>query len=166
MKKIFLISLPLIFISIFIKAQEAPKNSNLIIIKTSDNIDDSFKEMGRVLLNEGYELETADKDFYVITTKVKQKKYGFMGGGSLELKLNIQFDQVSDSTHLKIKGYVNSDQLASAAGDKNNSFDKDADRIKNKGSKGSISKSSWIFIDEFAKKYENGIINYIIEESK
>ena len=95
MKKIISISLLLLLISVSGKAQEAPEKSNLILIKTSDNIDESFKNIGRILINEGYELETADKNFYVITTKVTQKKYGFMGGGSLELKFNVEFDEAA-----------------------------------------------------------------------
>jgi len=166
MKKVVLFFLSLIMVTNAIKAQEAPKNSNVIIIKTTENIDDSFKKVGRILIHEGYELETADKDFYMITTKITQKKYGLMGGGSLEVKFNIQFDQSNDSTIIKIIGFTNSAQLATAAGLNNDSFDKDAIRVQNKGANGSIIKSSWIFMDEIAKKYMNGTISYIIEESK
>ena len=165
MKKAILFFLTLAMVTNAIKAQETPKNSNVIIIKTTENIDDSFKKMGRIIINEGYELETADKDFYMITTKITQKKYGFMGGGSLEIKFNIQFDQSNDSTTIKMIGFANSDQLATASGLKNDSFDKDAFRIQNKGANGSIIKSSWILMDDIAKKYVNGIISYLIEEN-
>ena len=78
MKKLTAISI-FILLTIFAVAQEAPKNANLIQIKTSNKIDDAFKKIGRILINEGYELEIADEVFNMITTMVTEKKYGFMG---------------------------------------------------------------------------------------
>jgi hypothetical protein len=76
MKKLITI---LFFLPIFGFGQDTdiPKKTNLITIHTSDNIDESFKRMGRILLNDGYELETADKIFYMMTTKIKLMKCGF-----------------------------------------------------------------------------------------
>ncbi|MFT6129315.1 MAG: hypothetical protein ACJATN_001037 [Neolewinella sp.] len=166
MRKFLLTSLALVFISLFVNAQDAPKKSNLILLSTSDNIDDSFKKMGRLLINAGYEFETANKDFYLITTKVRQQKYGFGGMGSLEMKLTVEFNEVSDSTHFTIRGLVTSGQLARAAGNTKNRFDKNAYRIENKGAKGSILKSAWIFMGDLAKKYENSKIDYSQEDEK
>lgn len=162
MKKI-IFNLLFCVISVNLIAQEAPKKSNLIIVRTTDNIDDSFKKVGRILINDGYEIETSDKNFYMITTKVRQKKYGMMGGGTLEIKLIFQIDQISDTTLIKVKGYVNSMQLASTAGMRNDSFEKSAIRIENKGANGSIIRSAWEFMDEIAKKYDAGQIVYSIE---
>ena len=75
MKKLLLILLCLPMIGF--GQTDIPKKTNLITITTEDNIDDSFKKMGRLLINKGYELETADKTFHMITTKVKSMKCGF-----------------------------------------------------------------------------------------
>jgi len=150
----------------FLNAQVAPKKSNLIIIKSSDKIDDSFKKIGRILMDEGYELETADKTFYSISTKITHKNYGLMGGGSLELKFFFQFDQIQDTTVIIFRGRVNSNQLAVASGMKHENFEKDAIRIENRGATGSIIKSSWELMENIAKRYSPCSIGYKEEIDK
>ncbi|THH34212.1 hypothetical protein [Neolewinella litorea] len=152
-------------------SQDAPKGANVIEIHTADNIDDAFKKMGRLLLDEGYTLETADKNFYVITTEVRKMNYGFMNAGELEMKLIIEFNDDEDGTTMILKGMKSSEQLHRAATtgagvSSNTSFDKDASRILNKGGKGSIVGASWIFMENLAKGYKGGKIEYLTEETR
>ena len=162
MKKLITI---LFFLPIFGFGQDTdiPKKTNLINIHTSDNIDESFKRMGRILLNDGYELETADKIFYMMTTKIKLMKCGF--GCSVSVKYTIQFDEVGDSTNIKISGRAYSgDVYEVIVGKKEeNGFDKSSFLIENKGMKRSIAKESFNFMNNIAVKYDLGVISYSIK---
>ena len=162
MKKLLLILLCLPIVG-FGQEIKIPKKTNLISIKTVDNIDDCFKKMGRLLMNEGYELETADKVFYMITSKVKSLKCGF--GCNVSVKYTIQFDEVKDSTEIKITGRAYSgDVFKVMTGKKeDNGFDKSSFLIENVGMKRSVAKESFNFMNNFAVKYENAKISYLIK---
>lgn len=140
-------------------AQEAPKDANLIQIKTSDDIDNAFMKVGRILGTEGIPIETVDRTFYMIVTQVMEKQYGFLGAGRFEVKLNFQFDKTSEGTIVNVRGSYRetSDPDLIKPGD--------FMRISNKGGmKGSVLKETWLFMDEIAQKSCDGEVNYIIEE--
>lgn len=141
-------------------AQEAPKKANLISVKLDDNIDSAFRNVGRLLLDEGYELATADKVFYAITTEVADKTTGFMKP-TLEIKFNLIFNELEDGTSVDIK-LMFLDKSLGRSGKKN--FDDQAMRAENRGAKSSALKTAWKVLDNFAKKIDGGSITYIIEE--
>lgn len=160
-KKIIIISL-LMAASNIITAQEAPRNANLIQIKTSDNIDESFRKIGRMLGTEGYKLETVDRDFYMIATEVMEKDFGgFLGAARarLEIKFNIQFDEIPEGTTINIRGTFRDITKTSF------SVSGDFQRIENRGARNSILRDSWNFMNEIALKYDNGELSYIIEDT-
>ena len=162
MKKLLLILLCLPMIGF--GQTDIPKKTNLITISTDDNIDDSFKKMGRLLINEGYELETADKIFYMITTKIKSMKCGF--GCNVSVKYTIQFDELGDSTGVRLSGRAYSGDVYQAMTGKKeeNGFDKSSFIIENKGMKRSISKESFNFMNDIAIKYEKARVSYSIKQ--
>jgi hypothetical protein len=120
--------------------------------------------MGRLLINEGYELETADKIFHMITTKIKSMKCGF--GCNVSVKYTIQFDELGDSTGIKLSGRAYSGDVYQAMTGKKeeNGFDKSSFIIENKGMKRSVVKESFNFMNKIAIKYENARVSYILEQ--
>ena len=162
MKKLLLILLCLPMIGF--GQTDIPKKTNLITITNDNNIDDSFKMMGRLLINEGYELETADKTFHMITTKVKTMKCGF--GCNVSVKYTIQFDELGDSTSIKISGRAYSGDVYKVMTGKKeeNGFDKNSFIIENTGMKRSVAKESFNFMNNIAIKYEDSKLSYTIKQ--
>jgi len=157
MKRITLLLLCLF--PLFSTAQ-APKKANVIVIKTNDSEDEAFKKMGRILLNEGFEMETLDKDFYMLVTKIKGCGYGLMKAGTVDIKIKCQIDAKNDQRTIILTGKMNSPELMTYSPTE---FDSKAMVIENIGGKSSIAGASWLIMDEIAKKYEDGEIEYLIK---
>ena len=161
-KKIKRIALILLLLPIILLGQEIEKNVNKIIIVTSDNIDDSFTKMGRILLSESYDLEMSDKTFYMITTKVTSKKY-------CDVKFNFQFDSRNDSTQITLTGkavdlaVLNAFSKGMTGENGNYNFEKNSFQIKNSGWKKSASKESFNYMNSLATMYSNSKIFYLKE---
>lgn len=137
---------------------QAPKKSNTIIISTSDTEAEALKKIGRILLNEGYVLETVDKDFYMLVTKMKTCKYGMGGLGNIDIKINAQIDKEGDMSKIKLTGKMNSSDFGKYTIEE---FDAKALPIECCGPKSSMAGASWIMLDGIAQKYEGGEISYL-----
>lgn len=130
-------------------SQEAMPDANLIIITTPDKPDAALKNIGRIFVASDYEIESSDANLGLITTKPTKKGYGFLGAGSLIVKLTAQIDECDSSTCISLTG----------------KFDENM-KIENAGMNGSPKKSSWNFMDGIAKKYKGGKITYEVVHDK
>jgi len=158
MKKLTFIIIKLLLVASLINAQEAPKDANLIQIKTSDNIEEVFMKVGRTLGTEGIPIETVDRTFYMIVTEAMEKQYGFLGAGRFEIKLNFQFDHTTDGTIINIRGNFRETSRPDLI------RIGDFSRIRNRGMNNSVEKETWKFMDELAQKSCNGEFTYIVEK--
>lgn len=156
MKKLLLILV--LFISTNYVFSQAPKKSNTILVSTIDSESEALKKIGRILLNEGFVLETIDKDFYTLVTKPKTCNYGMLNAAKLDVKISVQIDKTENKSVLSITGKVNSPDFNSY---NDSSFDAGALIIENKGPKSSISGASWLIMDNIAKNYEEATIEYL-----
>lgn len=138
-----------VLISIGLKAQKVPKKVDLIVQTIEHDIDEIFGKIGRILIDNGYEMESADKTFYSIITKPKKYKYGFMNSQELYVKLRIMLSANEEAVRIKTKGFLNEDM-----------------RIKNVGMKNSLAKEGWNFMHEMVKKFPADKIEYFIESEK
>ena len=107
MKKLTIVSF-LIFITI-IKADNeqksnAPEGSNTIIVTTTDDATTAFRNIGRLLTSEGFEIQTSDINLMQLTTKHKKETYGFLGGKKYYLALIVQIDEIDKKAIITIKG--------------------------------------------------------------
>ena len=129
-------------------AQEILPDANRIIITTLDKPETAFKNIARIFVASDYEIESSDINLGLVTTKLTKKSYGFLGAGSLNLKLTAQIDECDSSTCISLFG----------------KFDQDM-QIENGGMGGSPKKSAWNFMNEIAEKYKGGKLKYeIVEE--
>ncbi len=158
MKKLVLFILVIFPVLVF---AQAPKKANTIIIVTSDSDDVAFKKMGRIFINEGFEMQTLDKDFYMLVTKIKNYNYGMMGAGKIGIKLTAQIDIQDEESMITVTGKVISSQISSYTDE---SFDSNAITIENVGGKSSISGASWRIMNEIAQKYNDGKISYFVKQ--
>ena len=154
MKRLFLL---FVLIVPLLSYSQAPKKSNTIIISTSDPEADALKKIGRVLLNEGFILETVDKDFYMLVTKIKTCTYGMGGLGDIDIKLSVTIDKTGDKSAITLTGKYNSQDFGKYTPEQ---FDAKALPIECCGPKSSMGGASWLIMEGIAKKYEGGEISY------
>jgi len=157
MKRILLI-LTLIMPLFCFSQTTAPKKANTIILKTGLSADEAFKNFGRILIKEGFTMETLDKDFYMLSTKVKTCNYGMLNAAKLNIKINCQIDQKEENTEIKITGSAIDVALSRTL-----SFDANSFVVSNRGPKSSVAGASWLIMDGLAKKLEGAEISYLIE---
>lgn len=148
MKKILLLLLFCYFCPSILISQDTNDNSklfsepqddaNLILIYTSENPEQAYKTLGRHFYKSGYEFDLRDETLLLYSTRFKEKSYGLLGMGKLEIKLFAEIEQQDSLTVIKLTG-------------------KYCDNcwISNAGMSGSIIKSSWEFLNEFAVEYPN-----------
>jgi hypothetical protein len=156
MKTLFLF----LFLSIIIFPQDILENANTIIINTSDSPEDAFKNIGKILMKDGYTLENVDKTFLMLVTKPSSVNFGLMNMQNLDLKISSEI--LENPTRIKmVCEFMNRDicKALNLAPD----FDLRKDRAKN--TSGDYA-SAFELMDVVAKKYPNGKIEYLIEEVK
>ncbi|WP_372775655.1 hypothetical protein [Mangrovibacterium sp.] len=142
----------------FISFSQAQKKSNVILVSTSDAEPEALKKIGRILLNNGFVLETVDKDFYILVTKMKTCKYGMGKIANVDVKISVQIDKKEDLSILTITGKYNTPDLISYTIEE---FDSKSSPIECCGPKSSLAGASWLIMDGVATKYENGEISYL-----
>lgn len=156
MKKLVLFILFSIPLSAF---SQAPKKANTIIITTMESKDEAFKKLGRILLNEGFTLETIDKDFYMLVSNIKTFSHGFLDAGKVDIRINIQIDRKEEKIVIRLTGKFSSPQISQYTVSE---FDSRAMQIENTGAKGSSANASWLILSNMAQKYGSGDIEYLI----
>lgn len=155
----------LLIVSGFISAQEVKKDSigiqysnepfddcNTILIYTTEKPEEAFKTIGRLLFNAGYELEMRDEFLQIVTTKFTKKSYGLLGMGSLEMRIFAQVESADTITYIRITGKYGSKEIDRVSlGVKY--FGETGTWVHNLGMSGSLGKSSWNILNEFALTY-------------
>jgi hypothetical protein len=154
------------FLPSILFSQEPPDDATTIVILTTDKVDAAFRNIGRLLVKEGFELETTEPTLMMLTTKVTEKHYGFLGGGTVSIKLSAQVDEADSLSKIILTGKFLDIAVLKALGSKSALFDKDANIIEYGGMSGSSKRSSWNIMDELAKKYKNANIKYEVTEEK
>lgn len=155
MKKIFTLCVLLLP---FLCFSQAPKKTNTILISTAETEDQAFKKIGRLLMTEGFTLETTDKDFYMLVTKIKTCKYGMGGMGSIDVKISVQIDKKEDKSIITLTGKYNTPDIAKYTPEQ---FDSKSMVIECCGPKSSMAGASWLLMENLAQKYEGGTIEYL-----
>jgi hypothetical protein len=125
---------------------------NAILVYTNEKPEEAFKTIGKLLFNDGYELEMRDDILQIITTKFVKKSYGFLGMGSLEMRIFAQIESNDTLTYVRITGKYGSKEIDNVSlGVKY--FGETGTWIHNFGMSGSLGKSSWNILNEFALTY-------------
>jgi hypothetical protein len=143
-----------------LSAQNIPDGSNIIIITTKDKTESTFRNFARILVKEGFVLETTEPILLILTTKIKDRSYGFLGGGTVRIKLSAQVDQMDSASQITLTGIFDDPGISKAMGIKSDMFDKDAIVISSGSSSSSSKGAAWKIMDEVAKKYKDAIIKY------
>lgn len=68
--KTFIVIL-LLVLSFSVNAQECPKRTNKLIANTGLSKEDNFLKVGQTLIDNNFEIDVKDRDFYTISTKQK-----------------------------------------------------------------------------------------------
>jgi len=123
------------------------KRNNTIILETPDDYATALRKMVNILSDEGYGLQTVDKDLGILTTTAK----GYKGGTML---LNIQVRE-GDSTQVIIRGMwdgLNLEMWGVSTDSKYN--------IEYKGMKGGPKMIAWDEMNKVASSYKGATISY------
>jgi len=160
-----LVSLLLLTSAVVIGQEERP--FNVIKISTSDEPTIAFRKMGRLLVGEGYELQTTEPTLMMITTKVTEKKYGFLSMGRIALRFAVTIDEADTGSVVTIAGKFLADAemfqrwMKQFTGvEASLKFDAEAQEIEERGMSGSPVRASWNAMKEIAEKYENGKVTF------
>lgn len=154
---------------VFSLEAQKKETSNLIEIHTKNQPAVAFKKLGRLFLNERYELETTEPTFFMLTTKVTEKSYGFLSMGRIALKFYASIDESDNGSVITLTGKFLADaeafqrMMRGMGLDSNLKFDADASVIEEGGMSGSPLRVSWNFMKGVAEKYEGGVLVYKVK---
>ena len=76
------------------------KRANIIIIYTELEPQEAFKQFGKLLINEGYDMKTADKTFLMLATESRSIRFGVMN--IQKLIVNVLAEILEDPTTIKL----------------------------------------------------------------
>jgi len=107
MRKLFQISVLLIISSAiygqkpetFEKLLNYEKGATIVIITTSDTIDQAFNKIGSIVMDYGFNIENSDRNLYFMNTE-----YTSIGRYSFKSKLMIRVKRQDNITKIIIKG--------------------------------------------------------------
>jgi len=107
MKKLFQTICIVLFTSItfgqkpetFDKLLNYEKGAKIVIVTTSDSIDQAFNKIALIIMDYGFNIENSDKTFYYLNTE-----YTEVGKYSISSKLSVRVKRQDNSTKIIIKG--------------------------------------------------------------
>jgi hypothetical protein len=140
----------LFFVSRLAFGQEPIRKANTIVVESSDSASVIYKNLKRLLLDNGFALVTSDNDVMSITARAPVP---MNNTGEMTIDLYVK---PGNPNQVIIRGM----------------FDSDSSTIKNRieytkwASKWSKDKISWKKMDEFAKAYPGGEISYQVQDAR
>jgi hypothetical protein len=142
MKKVFITLVTIIF-CYALHGQESQIKDNTIVISTKDSFDIAFKNIGRLLVSNGYSIDDANKDFGTITTN--------------EILMGNKLDPVWE---MKVTAMITGTEnvtivLTAMTKGPGSSWEK-----LEKRSNMHMMSRGWTKLEDLAKKYEGTIITY------
>lgn len=123
------------------------KRNNTIIIETTDDPQAAMRKIVSILSDQGYGIQTVDKDLGILTTTNK----GFVHG-TMTLNLSIRPDSV---TRIVIRGTVDSPEFSVIGGLTGTAFN-----LEYRGMKGSPMMNAWEDMEKVAKAYPEAKVTY------
>jgi hypothetical protein len=123
----------------FEKLKSYTKGANVVIITTSDNIDQAFSKIGSLILDYGLIIENSDKSLYYLNTE-----YTSLNKYSFQTKINVRLKTQDNFTIIIIKGEALSGQFKFTPA--------------NNYKKGQVTSVCFAQMFELAETYSNGTI--------
>lgn len=123
------------------------KRNNTIVLATSDDPATAMRKLVAILSDQGYGVQTVDKDLGILTTTSK----GFVHG-TLALNINVRSDS---TTFIVLRGTVDSPEISFVGGLTGTAFN-----IEYRGMKGSPLMNAWGEMNKVALAYPSATVSY------
>jgi hypothetical protein len=123
----------------FEKLKSYTKGANVVIISTSDNIDEAFGKIASLIMDYGLNIENSDKNLYYLNTE-----FSSLNNYAFQTKMNVRLKTENNLTKIIIKGEALSGQFKFAPA--------------NNYKKGQVTSVCFAQMFEIAEKYSNGTV--------
>lgn len=126
---------------------EPMKKANCIIVSFNGSREDAYIKLGQTILGKGYSIESANKDFFTISTSYKSVNSGKVKIHAVIMDSTILFRGHADFGEINLYGYSSKNEW----------------EILYTGGKNSIAMAAWNELDMVAKSFPANFVTYAIK---
>ena len=128
------------------QAERLP-GANVLVVRTSAEPMEAYRQFARYLASEGFELETADETLMLIQTDYRDTN---RMGASARIKINASIDEAAGGSEITTRGRLYFAPLSS----------EDGMEIRNGGQSGSMQRRAFEEFEEVVSGFPGGTILY------